>query len=208
MSVEVLQETTSSKSEAIAIHLHPAIELTDEQFFMLCQINRDLLIERTAEGDLIVMPPTGFLTGTRNMDIAGQLQSWAKHDGTGIATDSSTGFKLPNDAVRAPDAAWTRREKLAALSSEQKGKFLPLCPDFVIELRSSSDTLEKVQAKMEEYIESGAQLGWLLDPFEKKVHVYRADKTIEILEGVSEISGEPVLKNFMLDLRDIWNPNI
>lgn len=207
MSVEVL-EATKSKSDAIAIHLRPAIDLTDEQFFMLCQINRDLLIERTAEGDLIVMPPTGFLTGSRNMNIAGQLQSWTKRDKTGVATDSSTGFKLPNDAVRAPDAAWIRRERLAALSSEQKGKFLPLGPDFVIELRSSSDALEELQAKMEEYIEAGAQLGWLIDPFERKVYVYGADKTIGIVENVAEISGEPVLKNFTLDLHDIWHPNI
>ncbi|GAC1446142.1 MAG: hypothetical protein NVSMB56_02130 [Pyrinomonadaceae bacterium] len=125
-----------------------------------------------------------------------------------MATDSSTGFKLPNDAVRAPDAAWIRRERLAALSVEQKGKFLPLCPDFVIELRSSSDMLEKVQAKMEEYIECGAQLGWLIDPLERKVHVYCADDTIKILENASEISGEPILKNFTLDLGDIWNPSI
>lgn len=207
MSVEIL-EATKSKSEAIAIHLRPAIEMTDEQFFMLCQINRDLRIERTVEGDLIVMPPTGFLTGSQNADLVTQLQNWTKRDGTGVATDSSTGFKLPNDAVRAPDAAWIRRERLAALSNEQKTKFLPLCPDFVIELRSSSDTLEDLQAKMKEYIEAGAQLGWLIDPFERKVYLYRADKTNQIFENPSEVSGEPVLKNFTLDLRDIWQPNI
>src|SRR5437764_6089867 len=192
----------------VFIHLRPGLDMTDEQFFLLCQQNRDLRFERTAEGDLIVMPPTGGFTGNRNAEITRQVGNWTKADGTGAAFDSSTGFKLPNGADRSPDAAWVRRERLAALTREQKEKFLPLCPDFVIELRSPTDNLETVRAKMTEYIANGAQLGWLLDPLERKVYVYRPNTPVEIMEQPESISGAPLLAGFTLDLREIWEPNI
>ncbi|HLG14234.1 MAG TPA: Uma2 family endonuclease [Blastocatellia bacterium] len=182
--------------------------MTDDQFFALCQQNRDLRLERTAQGDIIVMPPTGFESGSHNSSITGQPYGWAKKDGTGVACDSSTGFTLPNGADRSPDVAWVRRKRLAQFTTEQKRKFLPLCPDFVVELRSPSDKLEDVQAKMREYIENGARLGWLIDPEARRVHVYRPGVAIEVLEGVLKVSGDPELRGFALDLREIWEPNV
>jgi Uma2 family endonuclease len=164
----------------VVLHTHPMLDLDEEQFFRFCQQNKDLRIERTAEGDLEVMPPAGWETGHRNLKLAVQLGTWAEQDNTGIATDSSGGFRLPNGAVRATDAAWVRRERLAGLTPEQKQRFLPLCPDFVIELRSPTDSLTLVQAKMREYIENGARLGWLIDPEERKVHVYQPNDRVEI----------------------------
>lgn len=212
MTTEVLTEPLSAESEgqdtAITLRLRPVIELTDDQFLELCQINSDLRLERTAQGDLIVMPPTVWMTGVRNSEIGMQLNVWAKRDGSGVATDSSAGFKLPNGAERSPDAAWLLRSRLAALTPEQKEKFLPLCPDFVIELRSPTDRLSRIQAKMAEYIENGARLGWLIDPKTRRVHVYRPRQAIAILENPQQVSGEPELPGFTLDLREIWEPNV
>jgi Uma2 family endonuclease len=190
----------------VVLHTHPVLDLDEEQFFRFCQQNKDLRIERTAEGDLEVMPPAGWETGHRNMKLAVQLGTWAEQDNTGIATDSSGGFRLPNGAVRAPDAAWVRRERLAGLTPEQKQRFLPLCPDFVIELRSPTDSLTLVQAKMREYIENGSRLGWLLDPEAREVHIYRPDRDVERVDKASELSGDPELPGFVLDLRRIWSP--
>jgi Uma2 family endonuclease len=190
----------------VVLHTHPVLDLDEEQFFRFCQQNKDLRIERTAEGDLEVMPPAGWETGHRNMKLAVQLGTWAEQDSTGIATDSSGGFRLPNGAVRAPDAAWVRRERLAGLTPEQKQRFLPLCPDFVIELRSPTDSLPLIQAKMREYIENGSRLGWLLDPEARKIHIYRPDRAVERVDNASELSGDPVLPGFVLDLRKIWSP--
>ena len=192
----------------VVIHLRPGLDMSDEQFFLLCQQNRDLRFERTAEGDLIVMPPTGGATGNRNAEITRQVGNWTKANGTGAAFDSSSGFKLPNGADRSPDAAWVRRERLAALTQEQKEKFLPLCPDFVIELRSPTDNLEAGQAKMEEYIANGTQLGWLINPETRRVHVYRPGAQTEIMEQPASVAGDPILPGFTLDLREIWEPNI
>ncbi len=203
----VLAEPQVSLNSFI-IHLKPAIDITEDQFFALCQLNRDLRLERNAEGDIIVMPPTGGETGNRNAEITGQVVSWTKQDGTGAVFDSSTGFKLPNGADRSPDAAWVRRSRLAQLSREEKEKFLPLCPDFVIELLSPSDDLEKIQAKMDEYIENGARLGWLLDPKSRRIYVYRSGKRVIVMENAEEISGEPELPGFVLNLREIWEPNV
>jgi Uma2 family endonuclease len=209
MSQTLVETLVPPTARVFAIlRLAPAIEMTDDQFFALCQQNRDLRLERTAQGDIIVMPPTGFETGNRNTSITGQLYNWTKKDGTGVACDSSTGFKLPNGADRSPDAAWVLRERLVGFTPEQKQKFLPLCPDFVIELRSPSDRLEDVQAKMEEYIENGTRLGWLIDPQAKCVHVYRPGLMSQVLQGVQKVSGEGELPGFVLDLRDIWEPNV
>ncbi len=188
----------------LIIHLRPVVEMTDDQFFEFCQINRDLRIERTAQGELLIMPPAGWETSERNSEIGMQLRLWAKRDGTGAVTDSSGGFKLPNGATRSPDAAWTTHSRLAALTAEQRKKFLPLCPDFVLELRSPTDSLTALQAKMQEYLDNGAWLGWLIDTEQRRVYVYRPQTPVEISENPETISGDPILSGFTLDLREIW----
>ena len=211
MSQAILEPPLTTSPASVSrwmLHMRPAVELTEEQFFQLCQINRDLRLERTAEGDIIIMPPTGAETGSRNFEITRQFGNWARSDGTGVGFDSSTGFKLPNEADRSPDAAWILRSRLAELTLEQKQKFLPLAPDFVIELKSPTDVFEDVQAKMEEYMANGVRLGWLINPESKRVYIYRSGKEVEVLENPLEISGEPELPGFVLDLREIWEPNI
>ena len=192
----------------LTIHLSPALDLTDDQFFELCQINSDLRLERNAKGDIIVMPPTGGETSNRNQEVTRQLGNWAKRDGTGAAFDSSAGFKLPNGADRSPDAAWTSHQRLAQLTPEQKKKFIPLCPDFVIELLSPTDSLAATQAKMVEYLDNGARLGWLIHPEAKRVYVYRLAAPVDELKDLTQVSADPELPGFMLDLQDIWKPNI
>jgi Uma2 family endonuclease len=196
------------KTAALTIHLPEVLRMDDAQFFALCQANRDLRFERTAEGDILIMPPTGGETGNRNQEITRQLGNWTKQDSTGAAFDSSTGFKLPSRADRSPDAAWVRRERLAALTAEQKRKFIPLCPDFTVELVSPTDILEDVQEKMREYIANGAQLGWLIEPEHRRVYVYRPGREVEVVEGATQISGDPELPGFVLDLTEIWEPQI
>jgi Uma2 family endonuclease len=183
-------------------------EMTDDEFLEFCQANRDLRIERTAEGEIIVMPPTGGETGNRNSELNFQLVGWSKRDGTGKVFDSSTGFKLPNGAERSPDAAWVSHSRLAQLTAEEKRKFIPLCPDFVIELRSPTDRMIDLKEKMEEYIANGARLGWLIDAQEKRVYVYMPGREVEFIDGALTISGEPVLLGFSLDLRSIWAPRL
>lgn len=178
------------------------IHLSDEQFYRLCQVNRDLRLERTAEGKLIIMPPTGWETGNRNSKLNQRLGNWADKDGRGLVFDSSTGFILPNGAIRSPDAAWVKRDRLEALRPDPD-RFLPLCPDFAIELRSASDDLNTVRAKMQEYLDNGMQLGWLLDPYEQQVEVYRGGQGVEVLKSPTELSGEPVLPGFVLQLDGI-----
>jgi len=190
-----------------AIALPPTLELmldlTDEQFWQLCQNNRDLRFERAATGELMIMPPTGSETGRRNMDLSFQLQSWSRQNGLGIAFDSSTGFKLPNGANRSPDAAWIKKERWEALTAEQQEKFAPICPDFVVELRSPSDNLENLQKKMREYIANGARLGWLLNRQNREVEIYRPNQEVEIKRSPTTLSGEDVLPGFILSLEQI-----
>lgn len=186
----------------------PAEAFSDEEFFRLCQHNRDLRLERTAHGTIIVMPPAGGATGHRNLEIAAQLRNWAREDSTGVAFDSSTGFDLPSGATRSPDAAWVQRERLANLSPQEKERFLPLCPDFALELRSPSDALSDLQRKMEEYLENGCRLGWLIDPMEQRVHIYRPDQPVETLKAPDAVSGDPVLPGFTLDLGPVWDPDL
>jgi Uma2 family endonuclease len=178
--------------------------ITDEQFYDLCQDNRDLRFERNAKGDLVIMPPTGGETGNRNIEIAYQVQSWSRSNKSGIAFDSSTGFKLPNGADRSPDAAWIPLEKWQNLTEKERQRFVPLCPDFVIELRSKTDSLKSLQDKMKEYIENGTRLGWLINPQDKQVEIYRQGKEVEILDYPQTLSGEDVLLGFVLDLQFIW----
>jgi Uma2 family endonuclease len=190
---------------AITIDLSPVIAMTDEQFWQLCQQNRDVKFERTAKGDLIIMTPTGGETGGYNAELIYQLQGWSRaRREQGISFDSSTGFKLPSGADRSPDAAWVRRERWVSLTPAQRKKFPPLCPDFVVELKSPSDDLTTLQAKMQEYLESGLQLGWLLDPDTQTVYIYRAGQEVEVCVGATELSGEAVLPDFVLDLTTVW----
>ncbi|MEH1811951.1 MAG: Uma2 family endonuclease [Nostoc sp.] len=179
------------------------IDLTDEQFFQMCQKNRDYRFERTASGELLIMPPTGSDTGNRNFDMAVELGIWNKQTKLGKGFDSSTGFTLPNGAERSPDASWVKIERWNALTPEQQEKFAPICPDFVVELRSRTDSLKELQEKMQEYIENGTQLGWLIDRKNKRVEIYRPGKDVEILDNPASLSGENVLPGFVLDLQQI-----
>ncbi len=180
------------------------LQLTEEDFFQLCQQNPDLRFERNAQGDLIIMPPTGGLTGDRNSDINYQLRAWNRQKKLGKVFDSSTGFKLPNGADRSPDASFVIMEKWNSLTLQEQEKFLPLSPDFVIELRSPSDKLSTVQAKMREYLENGVKLGWLIDPKRKIVEIYRHNQPVEILDNPVKFSGEDILPDFELDFTEIW----
>jgi len=182
-----------------------ALQVTPEQFAALAAANRDLKLERTATGELIVNPPTGGEPGKRNLSITGQLYVWFEaNESLGEAFDSSTGFELPNGANRSPDAAWVCRERWESLTPEQQEGFVPLCPDFVVELRSKTDALKPLQAKMQEYIDNGAQLGWLIDPQTRRVEIYRPGQAVEILERPSTLSGESVLPSFTLTMQRIW----
>ena len=179
-------------------------KMTPDEFWDFCKDNHKLRAELTKEGDVIIMPPTGYETGDLNSEINYQLRGWTKLNRTGTVTDSSTGFTLPNGAVYSPDAAWTLNSRLDEFSEEERQKFLPLCPDFVLELRSPSNTLTEQQAKLEEFIENGARLGWLIDPYKKNVNIYRPDTETEILQNPSKVSGEDILPGFELDLIEIW----
>jgi Uma2 family endonuclease len=188
---------------AFTVNLHPVIELTDEQFYQLCLNNRDLKFERTANEELLIMPPTGGETGRRNTKITTQLENWSSQTNLGVVFDSSTCFKLPNGAFRSPDAAWIKRDRWDTLTSEQKQKFPPICPDFVIELRSPTDAIEKLREKMREYLANGCRLGWLIDPQTQQVEIYRPDQDVEVLSSPTTLSGEAVLPGFVLNLQPI-----
>ncbi|BAY49680.1 hypothetical protein SAMD00079811_73090 [Scytonema sp. HK-05] len=189
---------------ALTVNLNAVIELTDEQFFQLCQANRDLRFERTPTGELIIMPPVGGETSNRNGRLNQQLFNWAEADGTGIAFDSSGGFKLPNGADRSPDASWVTLERWNALTQEQQTRFLPLCPDFVVELLSPSDSLKVAQEKMTEYRDNGDRLGWLINRKSRQVEIYRQGQEVEVVESPASLSGEDVLSGFVLNLEALW----
>ena len=178
--------------------------VTDEQFELLCQENPELRLELTAQKELVIMPPTGYETGRRNLRLGRYLDVWAEADGTGTATDSSTLFILPNGAKRSPDAAWVRQERVDTIPKDRREAPLPLCPDFVIELRSPTDRIIDVQEKMQEYLDNGALLGLLLDPFEKRVYIYRPGQPAEVLDDPETVSGEAVLPGFVLHVRELW----
>ena len=188
----------------LIVRLRPAIELTEDQFFEFCQINSELRFERTAEGELLIMPPEGGATGARSARITTRLGVWSEKDGTGIYFGSSTGFRLEDTSMRAPDAAWMLRSRWEQIGEAQQEKFIPACPDFVLELRSPNDTLRDQQDKMERYMRNGARLGWLIDPKPRHVYVYRLGAPVERLENPETVSGDPVLPGFSLDLREIW----
>ncbi|KOR37385.1 hypothetical protein AM228_06965 [Planktothricoides sp. SR001] len=176
------------------------VHLSDEQFYQLCQNNRDLNFERTARGELIIMPPVGGDSGNREADLIIDLGIWNRQTNLGYTFSSSTVFKLPNGGDRSPDAAWIRRERYSALTPEQRRKFPPIAPDFVIELRSATDNLEMLRAKMQEYMDAGVQLAWLINPQQQQVEIYRPGKDVELRNLPTELSGENVLPGFSLNL--------
>jgi Uma2 family endonuclease len=198
--------TTFALESGLVVDFSPlATKVSDEEFAELCRLNPELQIERTSEGELVIVAPTGGKTGRRNAKLTMAFGVWAEIDETGQSFDSSTLFSLPNGARRSPDLSWIRNERWEALSPEQQEQFPPLCPDFVVELRSKTHSLKSLTEKMEEYIANGAQLGWLIDPFKRKVHIYRPGLAAEILNDLETVSGEPLLKGFVLDVRSLWD---
>jgi len=196
--------------ETLTLNIPPAVNLTDEQFYQLCIANEPWQLELTQTGELIIMPPTGGESGIRNSDINIELGVWNRQTKLGKVFDSSTEFKLPSGAYRCPDAAWVKLARWQALSKEEKKRFPPLCPDFVVELRSETDSLEKLRAKMREYQNNGALLGWLIDPQTPLVEIYRYGKDVEVLnfdfDNPPKLFGEDILPGFILDLQIILNP--
>lgn len=198
--------TTFALENGLVLDFTPlAAKVTDEEFDELCRLNPELQIERTSEGELVVMAPTGGKTGRKNFKLIAAFGVWADSDGAGQSFDSSTLFSLPNGARRSPDLSWIRNERWEALSPQQQEAFPPLCPDFVVELRSKTDRLKTLMAKMDEYIANGAQLGLLIDPLERKVHIYHPAVDPEVLDDPETVSGEPLLKGFVLEVRSLWD---
>ncbi|MFN6229176.1 MAG: Uma2 family endonuclease [Dolichospermum sp.] len=189
---------------AITLQIPKSLKFTDDKFVEMVAANKDLRLELSSQGELSIMSPTGGETGDRNLELGGQVWFWNRQNGLGKAFDSSTGFKLPNGATRSPDVSWIKIERWNALTPEQRKRFLPLCPDFVIELVSESDDLADTQAKMREYIANGLRLGWLINPKNKQIEIYRPNQEIEVLESPTSLSGEDVLPGFILDLQPIF----
>lgn len=204
----MIEAPQRSEGQPWVVHLAPIGKITAAQLWDVCQANRDWRFELTAEGDLLIMAPTGGETGARSGRVTAQLIAWADQDGSGVAFDSSTGFELPDGAIRSPDAAWVRRLRLAPLTRRQKQKFIPLAPDFVVEIKLPTDSRRVLQAKMREYIANGTRLGWLIDPQERIVYVFRPHTAVRRVNSPATLSGEPVLPGFTLDLRRIWEPNV
>jgi len=189
---------------ALTLQLPPNLKFIAEEFEQIVAVNKELRLELTAEGELVIMSPTGGETGNRNFDLLGQLWFWNSQNNLGKAFDSSTGFKLPNGATRSPDAAWIKLERWNVLTLQQRKKFLPLCPDFAVELVSESDDLEETQSKMREYLANGLQLGWLINPKDQQVEIYRPNQAPEVLQSLTSLSGENILLGFILDLGPIF----
>jgi Uma2 family endonuclease len=195
-----------TEAEPLILHFQPIMEkLSNEEFYEFCRANDEWRIERTAEGDIVIMPPTGGKTGHRNFRLITQFGNWAESNKLGVGFDSSTIFVLPNGAQRSPDVSWVMSPRWQSLTEEQQEKFPPLCPDFVVELRSRTDSLKRLQAKMQEYLENGVQLGWLIDPIKRRVHIYRPNAAVEILDNPQSVSGEPILSGFTLDVQSLWD---
>jgi Uma2 family endonuclease len=190
--------------ENLLVHLPSSTTLSEQQFFDLCQANPDIKIERNAGGELIFMPPTGGETGKRNAKLTSRFVVWNEDTGLGEVFDSSTGFKLPNGANRSPDVAWVTKERWEALAPDAREKFPPIAPDFVLELMSPSDDLEIAQAKMQEYLDNGVRLGWLINRQKRQVEIYRPDSPTQTLDAPEQLSGEDVLPGFALNLNVVW----
>jgi Uma2 family endonuclease len=188
----------------LTLDLSPVTTLSREQFRQLCAANPEMKLERSIKGELLIMAPTGGETGNWNAECSLELGIWNRTQQAGKVFDSSTGFELPQGSDRSPDAAWIPQEKWDALTPEQRRGFLPLCPDFAIELLSPSDSWHQGTIKMEEYRDNGCRLGWLLDPKRRRVGIYRPNQPVEILEAPDSLSGEDVLPGFSLDVRFLW----
>ena len=201
----VTQSLPPTRDRWIDLDLSPLADVSAEAFFDLCQANPTLRFERHATGAIIVIPPAGLVTSHRNSKLTAAIHAWAERDGTGIVADSSGGFVLPNGATRSPDVAWIRRDRLAGLTERETDRFVPLCPDFVVELRSPSDRLADLQAKMNEYVANGSRLGWLVDPLERTVTVYRPDAAPESLAQPDQVNGAPELPGLVVALGGVWD---
>jgi Uma2 family endonuclease len=189
---------------AVTINFDSIARITDDQFYQLCRENPDIKFERNAQGEIIVMSPTGGETGNYNFEIATDFGIWNRQTKLGICFDSSTCFKLPNGANRSPDVSWIEKSRWDALTAEQKQKFPPIAPDFVLELMSPTDSLKDTQSKMQEYMENQVKLGWLINRKTRRVEIYRPGQEVEILESPTELSGEDVLPGFVLNLQTVW----
>jgi len=189
---------------AVIINLNPVIKLTDDQFYQLCRSNTDVKLERNELGELIVMPPTGGETGKCNSEMNADFVIWNRQTKLGEVFDSSTCFKLPNGADRSPDVSWIRQDRWDALTPEEREKFPPIAPDFVLELMSPTDTLKETQAKMQEYMDNEVKLGWLINRKTRRVQIYRQGQAVEVLESPTELSGEDVLPGFVLNMQIVW----
>ncbi len=195
----------NSPLNSLVLHWPPSITLKNDQFFDFCQVNKELRIELTAQGDCEIMAPTGGSTSWRNSRLITQLSVWADLEGSGVVFDSSGGFVLPNGAIRSPDVSWVKRTRLLTLTEIQKQRFLPLCPDFVIELRSPSDSMKNLQDKMQEYSENGASLGWLIDPEAQQVLVFQPKTAILRLDKPQFLLADNLLTGFSLDMQKLWD---
>ena len=202
MTIAILQ----APDIRLEVDLRPIPDLSEADFVMLCQANPELRLERTAKGEILIMPPEGGESGYRGQTVGSQLFNWAKRDGRGVVFGSSTGFRLPNGATRSPDAAWVLRSRLSLLSPEQKREFLPLCPDVAIEVRSPTDRMPDLREKMDEYIANGMQLGWLIDPDTRTVYVYRPGLPVEQIDHPPRLASDPELPGLVLELGDVWEP--
>ncbi len=178
--------------------------ITVEHFEQLCQLNPDLRLETNHQGELVIMSPTGYETGMNNSELNAQFWNWNRQYKLGVVCDSSTGFILPNGAIRSPDVSWIAKERVARFSKEEKAKFLPLTPDFALELMSPSDELKNTQAKMKEYLDNGVKLGWLINPQQQQVEIYRLDLPVEVVNKPTSLSGEEILPNLVIELDFIW----
>ncbi len=207
MTTQALTRTRAERSEyalPIVLRMSPVIRMTEKQFLAFCEMNDELRIERTAEGELEIMAPVHSDTGSKELEVAAQLRNWARRDSNGVAFGPSAGFTLPNGAMRSPDASWILKTRLAELTPERRRGFALICPDLVIEMRSSTDSPQRLQTKMDEYMANGARLGWLIDPRNRRVYVYRPNRDVEVVENPDTVSGEPELAGFTLELADVW----
>ncbi len=208
MVAAIASPEIETQTAHLVVRFRPLFEMTTDEFFEFCVLNPDLNVELTAAGEVVFMPLSGGVTGARHAAVLAALGQWAMKRKDGVAFDSSAGFALPNTAVRAPDASWVRKSRLAHLTAKQKERFAPLCPDFVVEVASPSDRLADLQTKMEEYMANGAQLGWLLVPATRTVYVYRPGHPAITLENATSVSGDPVLLGFSLELGPVWEAEL
>jgi Uma2 family endonuclease len=202
--MSTLQVVLNDPETQAPLRLRPNRRMNDDEYFEFCAANSGLRIERTAAGEILIMAPTGGETGHRNTELVAQLHLWAKRDGHGKAFDSNTEFILPDSSALSPDASWIENSRLQTLSRDQKRKFMPLCPDFIVELTSPTDRLSRVRDKMKQWVANGAQLGWLIDADKRTVYVYRPNRDPEQLTGIEVVHGEGPVAGFVLELADIF----